>query len=105
MLCQFERLIYPKETVSGSNAFMIALYRPCEEIVDSGGNRLTQITAVGYCLPVTAQLQYEMQGRWSKDPKHGIQFEVENYDEVISPTREGIVYRSSGTRIPRRNVV
>ena len=32
-----------------------------------------------------------------KNPKHGVQFEVENYDEVITPTKEGIIaYLSSG---------
>ena len=38
-----------------------------------------------------------MQGHWSKNPKHGIQFEVESYNEVIIPNKEGIIsYLSSG---------
>ena len=53
--------------------------------------------AVGYCLPTAEKLRYELQGHWSKNPKHGVQFEVETYDEVVVPTREGIIaYLSSG---------
>lgn len=98
MLCQFERLIYPSSSsATDENSFMIALYRPCEKIKDSAGNQVTQVKAVGYCLPVSEKLRYEMQGHWSKNPKHGIQFEVESYNEVIVPTKEGIItYLSSG---------
>lgn len=98
MLCQFERLIYPQNVSSiDAGSFMIAVYRPCENIKDSAGNMVTQVKAVGYCLPIADNLRYELQGHWSKNPKHGVQFEVENYDEVITPTKEGIVaYLSSG---------
>lgn len=97
MLCQFERLIYPSSSAADNSSFMIALYRPCEKLKDSAGNMVTQVKAVGYCLPTTGNLRYEMQGHWSKNPKHGVQFEVESYDEVIVPTKEGIIaYLSSG---------
>lgn len=98
MLCQFERLIYPQNVSSiDAGSFMIAVYRPCENIKDSAGNMVTQVKAVGYCLPIADNLRYELQGHWSKNPKHGVQFEVENYDEVITPTKEDIVaYLSSG---------
>ena len=98
MLCQFERLIYPQNVSSiDAGSFMIAVYRPCENIRDSAGNMVTQVKAVGYCLPIADNLRYELQGHWSKNPKHGVQFEVETYDEVITPTREGIIaYLSSG---------
>lgn len=98
MLCQFERLIYPSDSAaSDKSGFMIALYRPCEKLRDSAGNTVTQVKAVGYCLPVSGNLRYEMQGHWNKSPKHGVQFEVESYDEVIVPTKEGIIaYLSSG---------
>lgn len=98
MLCQFERLIYPQNVSSiDAGSFMIAVYRPCENIRDSAGNMVTQVKAVGYCLPIADNLRYELQGHWSKNPKHGVQFEVENYDEVITPTKEGIIaYLSSG---------
>lgn len=98
MLCQFERLIYPQNvSLIDAGSFMIAVYRPCENIRDSAGNMVTQVKAVGYCLPIADNLRYELQGHWSKNPKHGVQFEVENYDEVITPTKEGIIaYLSSG---------
>lgn len=98
MLCQFERLIYPSGGAAADrNSFMIALYRPCEKLRDSAGNTVTQVKAVGYCLPVSENLRYEMQGHWSKNPKHGVQFEVESYNEVIVPSKEGIIaYLSSG---------
>lgn len=98
MLCEFERLIYPQNMASmDAGSFMIAVYRPCEKIKDSAGNIVTQVKAVGYGLPTADKLRYELQGHWSKNPKHGVQFEVETYDEVIVPTREGIIaYLSSG---------
>lgn len=98
MLCQFERLVYPQNTnVIDAASYMVALYRPCEKIKDSSGNTISQVKAVGYCLPVANNLRYDMQGHWSKNPKHGIQFEVESYNEVIVPNKEGIIsYLSSG---------
>lgn len=98
MLCQFEKMIYPSGTGAADAAsFMIALYRPCEKLKDSSGNTITQIKAVGYCLPTAGNMRYEMRGHWRKDPKYGIQYDVEGYEEQIIPTREGIVaYLSSG---------
>ena len=98
MLCQFERLVYPQNNrVVEPGSYMVAVYRPCEKIKDQAGNLLAQIKAVGYGLPTAGNLRYEMHGHWSKNAKHGVQFEVETYDEVIAPTREGIIaYLSSG---------
>lgn len=98
MLCQFEKLIYPSNIAAvGINSYMIALYRPCEKILDTSGNRVTQVKAVGYCLPTADNLRYEIQGHWSKNSKHGVQYEVESYEEVIVPSKEGIIaYLSSG---------
>lgn len=97
MLCQFERLIYPNSAAHDMSSYMIALYHPCEKIKDSAGNLITQVKAVGYCLPISERLRYEMKGHWSKNPKYGVQFEVESYQEVIAPTKEGIIaYLSSG---------
>lgn len=98
MICQFEKIIYPPDvTKVDASSYVIALYRPCEKIRDTAGNAVTQVKAVGYCLPLGKKLRYDMQGHWSKNPKHGIQFEVESYNEVITPTKEGIIaYLSSG---------
>lgn len=78
LLCQFEKMIYPSGTGAADAAsFMIALYRPCEKLKDSSGNTITQIKAVGYCLPTAGNMRYEMRGHWRKDPKYGIQYLAE----------------------------
>ena len=98
MLCQFERLLYPKDArYIDPGSYMIALYKPCEQIRDLAGNRMTQIKAVGFCLPISGNVRYDMQGKWTKNAKFGLQFEMENYSEVVVPNKENIVaYLSSG---------
>lgn len=97
MLCKFEKVIFPKDASANSSGFMIALYKPCGTIRDSAGNLLHQIKAVGYCLPTSDNIKYRMEGKWRKSARHGIQFEVERYEEVINPTKEGIIaYLASG---------
>ncbi|MBR4474876.1 MAG: ATP-dependent RecD-like DNA helicase [Oscillospiraceae bacterium] len=98
MLCQFEKLLYPKDAHAASaGSYMVAVYRPCEIVRDSSGSILPQFKAVGYFLPVSNHLRYNMKGHWSRNTKHGTQFEVDSYDEVIIPSREGIIgYLSSG---------
>ena len=76
---------------------MVAVYTPCEKLMDSTGIQVTEFKAVGYCLPTAKNLRYDMSGHWNKTPKHGLQFEVDDYKEVVVPTREGIIaYLSSG---------
>ena len=89
MLCQFEKLIFPREASASTTGFMIAMYKPCGTLRDAAGNMVNRFKAVGYCLPTSEKVKYNMQGRWSKSQKHGIQFEVEHYEEVIAPTKEG----------------
>lgn len=97
MLCQFDRLIYPKQADTSTVEYMIAIYRPCEILRDSYGDMMSQFKAVGYCLPTSEKLRYRLNGHWVKHPRHGLQFEVEGYEEVISHTKEGIIgYLSSG---------
>ena len=98
MLCTFEKLLYPsspQEILPSS--YMVAVYKPCENIRDKTGRLLEQIKAVGYCLPISENLKYQMKGEWSKNPKFGLQFEVESYEEIIIPNRDSIVsYLTSG---------
>ena len=98
MLCQFSRLVYPSNVGNITpGSYMVAVYTPCEKVLDSAGNSITQVKAVGYSLPVSDKIRYDMKGQWSKNSKHGLQFEVETYEEVIKPTKEGIIaYLSSG---------
>lgn len=79
MICQFKRLIYPRSQPVEDGSYMIALYKPCESIRDSAGNMVSEVKAVGYCLPTADNLRYDFKGRWSRNAKHGIQFEVENF--------------------------
>lgn len=98
MKCKFFRLIYPKsieEAQSGS--YTVALYVPCETVLDGQGNKLNSITVVGYYLPIMERMKVDMAGRWKKDAKYGLQFMMESYEEIIEPGKNGIVdYLSSG---------
>jgi len=97
VLCQFEKLLYPRTADATTIDYMIAVYRPLEIIRDSAGDMLSEIKAVGYCLPIAEKVRYRLNGHWAKHPRHGLQFEVEGYEEVISHTKEGIIgYLASG---------
>lgn len=95
LLCEFERLIYPAHPEPSS--YMVAMYRPCENIKDLSGNPLDMVKAVGYCLPTASNLRFDITGQWSRSSKHGLQFEVDRYEEVLVPTKAGVIaYLSSG---------
>ena len=97
MLCSYERVIYP-QSLSDPNptGFMVAVYTPHEKILDSSGQALRQVKAVGYFLPTAKGIRYEMQGHWERG-KHGDQYAVTQFEEVIQPTEAGIIaYLSSG---------
>ena len=88
MLCEFQRLIYPNSPqLVLPGTYTVASYTPCERVLDTSGKPITQIKAVGYCLPLSEKIRYDMQGQWTKNSKFGLQFEVENYTEVIEPSR------------------
>ena len=53
MICQFKRLIYPKAVTAGDASYMIALYRPCEKVMDAAGNVVSEIKA---CLLYTSDV-------------------------------------------------
>lgn len=98
MKCKFFRLIYPKSIEDAqSGSYTVALYMPCETVLDAQGNRLSSITVVGYYLPTMERMKVDMTGRWKKDAKYGLQFMMESYEEIIDPGKNGIVaYLSSG---------
>lgn len=55
-----------------------------------------QFTAVGNNLPDTDVVEIDMQGKWVKN-QHGMQLQVDNYEEILPQTEEGIMgYLSSG---------
>lgn len=98
MKCKFFRLIYPKSVEEAQQgSYTVALYTPCEKVLDAQGNRLRSLTVVGYYLPMVERMKVNMTGRWKKNPKYGLQFELESYEELIEPGKDGIVnYLSSG---------
>lgn len=98
MKCKFFRLIYPKNIEDAqSGSYTVALYMPCETVLDGQGNKLSSITVVGYYLPTMERMKVDMAGRWKKDAKYGLQFMMESYEEIIDPGKNGIVaYLSSG---------
>ncbi len=98
MKCKFFRLIYPKSVEEAqSGSYTVALYVPCETVLDGQGNKLNSITVVGYYLPIMERMKVDMAGRWKKDAKYGLQFMMESYEEIIEPGKNGIVdYLSSG---------
>ena len=52
-------------------------------------DHLIRFVAVGYDLPQTSAISMELDGSWEKG-KYGLQFQVEQWREVIPPTIEGI---------------
>lgn len=98
MKCKFFKLIYPKKVEDAQNgSYTVALFSPCETVLDGQGNKLHSITVVGFYLPIVERVKVDMTGRWKKDAKYGLQFEMESYEEVIDPGKNGIVaYLSSG---------
>ena len=59
-------------------------------------DHLIRFVAVGYDLPRTDAIKMELEGNWV-DSKHGRQFQVDTWHELVPPTVEGILgYLSSG---------
>lgn len=55
-----------------------------------------QFTAVGNNLPETDSIEVDLQGKWIRS-NHGLQLQIENYEEILPQTEEGIIgYLSSG---------
>jgi exodeoxyribonuclease V alpha subunit len=60
-------------------------------------DHLIRFTAVGYDLPRTDAVKLELDGEWKTDDKHGCQLQVEQWKEIIPPTKDGVYgYLSSG---------
>ena len=98
MVCSFKKLIYPKSPQAAEGGgYMIAVYAVHEKLLDTAGNQISEVKVVGYYLPTTTGLRFDLTGHWAKNTKHGMQFELESYQEIIQPGRAGIVaYLSSG---------
>lgn len=99
MRCRYARKIYQSE----GNGFTVAVYLTNDESVPlsardkffASRNKIG-FTAVGNNLPLTDQIELEMEGTW-ENGSHGLQFKVESFMEIVPRTKEGIIgYLSSG---------
>ena len=98
MLCSFRKLIYPKSVAEAqSGSYTIAVYTVHEKMIDAQQNQVHEAKVVGYYLPIVEGICVNMNGEWQKNAKYGAQFAMEGYQEVVVPTRQGIIaYLSSG---------
>lgn len=61
-------------------------------------DHLIRFFAVGYELPRDDTVKMELEGTWVNDSKHGLRFEVEQWQEILPSTAEGIrAYLASGS--------
>ena len=97
MVCSFKKLIYPKTPQAAEGGgYMIAVYAVHEKLLDTAGTRINEVKVVGYYLPTTTGLRFDLTGHWAKS-NYGMQFELESCREIIQPGRAGVVaYLSSG---------
>lgn len=58
--------------------------------VRSCPDKKTRFTATGYGLPETGSIEFILSGDWKEDKKHGCQFAVQEWQEIIPKTTDGI---------------
>lgn len=98
MVCRFVKQIYQNK----ENGFCVFIYHTSDDTVPMAARNTChkgediEFTAVGKYLPDTDSVDVDMQGKWVKG-KRGTQLEVENFEEILPQTEEGILsYLSSG---------
>ena len=99
MRCRYVNKIYMNE----GNGFTVALYSTQDTSVPLSARdkylasrKMIGFTAVGYNLPLTDQIELEMEGAW-ENGSHGLQYKVESFMEIVPRTKEGIIgYLASG---------
>ena len=98
MRCRYVREIFRNR----DNGFCIFVYHTESADVPEAARdphyegKGTRFTAMGTGLPDTAATETELAGNWVKS-KHGLQLQVESYEEILPQTKEGIRgYLSSG---------
>jgi len=96
MICSFEMQIYPRKSPPGYNGYMVASYKVQEKLVDKYGKTLKRIKVVGHLLPTARSVRYNITGHWQTG-KHGLEYQMEDYEEIVENSRDGIIaYLSSG---------
>ena len=99
MRCRYRKTIFLNE----ENGYTIAVFTTKDASVPLAardkylqGQKVIGFIAIGFDLPQSDQIEIEMEGQWEKS-SHGLQYQVENFMEVVPRTKEGILgYLSSG---------
>lgn len=100
MRCKYIRKIFQNE----ENGYTVALFSTLDHEVPLfardkfwADKKIIAFTAKGYDLPLTDEIEIEMEGEWETN-SHGTQYKVETFLEVVPRTREGILgYLSCGS--------
>ena len=100
MRCRYRKTIVLNE----ENGYTIALFTTKDASVPLAardkylqGLKVIGFTAIGFDLPQSDQIEIEMEGQWEKS-SHGLQYQVENFMEIVPRTKEGILgYLSCGS--------
>lgn len=95
--------VYKKIFESPDNGFCVLVFSTDdgtvpEEARDTRHSGLRiHFTGTGYYIPSKEGTELELEGRWEKDKRRGMQFIVEQFAEVLPKTKAGIIaYLSSG---------
>ena len=100
MRCRYRKTIFQNE----ENGYTIAVFTTKDASVPLAardkylqGQKVIGFTAIGFDLPQSDQIEIEMEGQWEKS-SHGLQYQVENFMEIVPRTKEGILgYLSCGS--------
>ena len=100
MRCRYRKTIFLNE----DNGYTIAVFTTRDASVPLAardkylqGQNVIGFTAIGFDLPRSDQIEIEMEGQWEKS-SHGLQYQVENFMEIVPRTKEGILgYLSCGS--------
>ena len=87
MRCRFQKKIFLNE----GSGYTVALFTTRDTSVPLAARdkylqtrKMIGFTAVGFDLPLTDQIEVEMEGKW-ENTSYGMQLQVENFMEVVSP--------------------
>lgn len=100
MRCKYIRKIFQNE----ENGYTVALFSTLNQEVPLSARdkfwaekKIIAFTAKGYDLPLTDEIEIEMEGEWETS-SYGTQYKVATFLEVVPRTREGILgYLSCGS--------
>lgn len=86
LLVEFESVKYSGERNHGYCVYVVKVIEPdatckCGDMIEIVGNKIPNATG----------LRYLVEGEWRLSPKYGEQLHVNFYEDIIPPTRKGII--------------